>query len=176
MECTGNNTDNTTAGFNGTTFYHVFTILMERSRIQFSMNATTGLSMHMKNVSLEIEFDRITHSSIGPVNEQMNGLIKNYVVPFIKPTVQFEMETRPIPVGVLVRNNTAIEWVDFADSDIEFYDYYFTIYTSPIFAYPRRPEDRYALNLQVDEASEQKTEIVEEVPLSENSLSRDEID
>lgn len=145
MQCSTNQKDlnaNTTQ-LNGTeknmTYEHVFTLLMKPAYISTKLNATNAsLEIAMQNITLELEFDHITRSSIGPIDGGVNDFIHYYVQPFIKPAVEFEMETRPIPGGELIMNATGLAWLDFDESHIEFEDHYFTLYLTPVFEHPHK--------------------------------------
>lgn len=121
MSCSNNENElNVTdvTKLNGTeknmTYAHAFTLLMKPTYISTKLNATnTSLDIAMQNVTLEIEFDHVVRSSIGPIDGDVNYFISNYVQPFIKPAVQFEMETRHIPGGELIANATGLAWIDF---------------------------------------------------------------
>lgn len=121
------------------TYAHVFTLLMKPAYISTKLNATnSSLEIAMQNVNIEIEFDKITRSSIGPIDGGVNSFISYYVQPFIKPAMQFEMETRPIPVGEMIMNATGWPWFDFDESHIEFNDHYMTLYLNPVFEHPHK--------------------------------------
>jgi len=70
------------------TYAHAFTLLMKPAYISTKLNATNAsLEIAMQNVTLDLQFDHVTKSSIGPIDGGVNSFIHSYVQPFIKPAV-----------------------------------------------------------------------------------------